>query len=516
MKRAIIICRKAYAVASGMLVMCISVPLLAQDIEIKNPSLEGPPRAAAAPPGWMIINNSPDIQPGCCSVSQPASHGSTYSGMISDATMEEGIVQHLSTGIKEGKAYAFSVDLAFPPVYFGQRTCSGAFIVYGGNKPGEKEEVLWKSPLFYHTNWKRYRIEFSAKKDYAYIMLCNYFTPCSSAKLSAVLVDNLSPAIQEIPKAVLTVQPTCKGSSIGTASVEVLGGPVPCTFRWKPGGQITSSLSNLAAGSYEVTITGFNGAYTTLTAVIGEEVLKNEIKVLPSRCYGDNQNEISLVTTGGKVPYRYYFNGSDHPLYTPQFRDLHPGKYPLLVKDEQGCATQELINVAEPPLLQITAALLKDVSCNDTHDGKIELQMAGGTPPYAYRLETGEWQSSNTWKQLDEGRYYYTVKDKNDCQVTGMSEIIRNNRQCAVYVPTAFSPNGDGRNDVFRCRVNDDITAYHLTVYNRWGAVVFSSTDPQQAWDGDLQPAGSYVWVLTYTDSKLQARRQQGSLMLVR
>ncbi|MBC9908893.1 gliding motility-associated C-terminal domain-containing protein [Chitinophaga varians] len=517
MKRVITICRSVYVTAVAALVTCLSFSLHAQDIEIKNPSLEGPPRAAAAPPEWTIINNSPDIQPGCCTVSKPPSDGNTYSGMISDASMEEGISQKLSAAIKGGRAYTFSVDLAYPPVYFGQKTCYGGFVVYGGNTPGAKEEVLWKSPAFRHTDWKRYRIEFAPTKDYAYILLCNYYIPCSDAKLGGVLVDNLSPYIQEIPRITLTTTATCKGANMGAARVDVLSGPLPYTFKWMPGGQTTHSIDHLSAGSYEVTVTGANGAYATATARIDAVELQNKITITPSKCYGDNTNEISLVTTGGKPPYRYYLNGSDHPQYTPEFRDLHPGKYLLLAKDEMGCSSpEENVTVTEPAPLQLAAAQVKDISCSETHDGQIAVVLSGGTQPYYYRLETGEWQSDSVWKKLDEGRYYFMAKDKNECQLRGSAEIIRNYRQCAVYVPTAFSPNGDGRNDLFRCRINDDITEYRLQVFNRWGTLVFQSNDPGQAWDGLRQPAGGYVWVLTYTDSKLQARKQQGSLVLVR
>lgn len=511
------ICRGIYATAVAALAICISFSLSAQDIEIKNPSLEGPPRAAAAPPGWAIINNSPDLLPGCCAVSKPPSDGNTYSGMISNATMEEGIYQKLSASIKGGKAYAFSADLAHPSVYFGQKTCLGGFVVYAANAPGAKEEVLWKSPAFDHADWKRYRIEFTPTKDYAYIMLCNYFIPCRDGKLGAVLVDNLSPYLQEIPRITVTVTPTCKGTSMGIARVDVLSGPSPFTCKWLPGGQTDNFVDHLAAGSYEVTVTGANGTYATAIARIDAVELQNKITVTPSKCYGDNTNVLSLVTTGGKPPYRYYLNGSDHPQYTPEFRDLRPGNYRLLAKDEMGCVSpEEKIAVAEPAPLQLMSAQVKDISCSETHDGQITLTLAGGTVPYHYRLETGEWQSDSAWRKLDEGRYYFIAKDNNDCQVRGAVEIIRNNRQCAVYVPTAFSPNGDGRNDLFRCRVNDDISKYQLQVFNRWGTLVFQSNDPGQAWDGYRQPAGSYVWVLVYTDSKLQGRRQQGSLVLVR
>ncbi|WP_349313871.1 gliding motility-associated C-terminal domain-containing protein [Chitinophaga sp. MM2321] len=500
------------------LVTVFNIHLFAQDIEIKNPSLEGPPRAAAAPPSWYIINNSPDIQPGCCSVSQPASDGDTYIGMISSSEWAEGVSQKLSKEIIAGKTYSFSMDLAYPPVYFGNKICDGAFIIYGGDAIGGKNEILWKSDLFFHTGWRRYTAIFTATRNYKFISLCSYFTSsCTDGKFSAVLVDNLSLVIREIPRIVLTVQNTCKGTNTGSASVAVLGGPEPYTFNWAPGGQTTNQINNLPAGNHEVMVTGANGAMATAAVTIRETILQHEVTVSSSPCNGDEQNKIILNTTGGAPPYRYYLNDAPQPSYTATFKALRPGNYAVVVKDDHGCEDKiQNIQLTEPPPLQIAAVSKKDISCNETTDGRIALDITGGTTPYSYSLEPGNWQPDSVWKQLDVGRYYFQVKDKNDCLVRGSAEILKHQRDCAVFVPTAFSPNGDGKNDLFRAKVHDDISQYRLVVYNRWGTPVFQSNDPRAAWDGNQQPAGSYVWVLTYTDSKKQGRKELGNLVLVR
>lgn len=190
------------------------------------------------------------------------------------------------------------------------------------------------------------------------------------------------------------------------------------------------------------------------------------------------------------------------------------------MKDEHGCIENFTnIRLTEPPLLNIAGVDATGTSCSSTVDGKIVLNLTGGTPPYAYRLETGEWQSDNVLRGLTPGVYYYQVKDKNDCQAKGSADIIKNIRDCAVFVPTAFSPNGDGQNDLFRPKIHDDVHDYRLDVFTRWGQTVFSTNSPDGAWDGLFKgqalPTATYVWVLLYTDSKQQARKQTGTVTLI-
>lgn len=74
--------------------------------------------------------------------------------------------------------------------------------------------------------------------------------------------------------------------------------------------------------------------------------------------------------------------------------------------------------------------------------------------------------------------------------------------ECQLYLPTAFSPNNDGKNDVFRPVYRCLLADYQLSVYNRWGERVFFTTDPQLAWtgykNGNPIDVGTYVWILDY------------------
>lgn len=90
-----------------------------------------------------------------------------------------------------------------------------------------------------------------------------------------------------------------------------------------------------------------------------------------------------------------------------------------------------------------------------------------------------------------------------------------------LLMPNAFTPNGDGRNDLFRIPPSVPVSIRQFTIYNRWGSEVFATSDGSAGWDGRMggqaQPAGTYVWVIEYYDPILkQEMMKKGTVLLVR
>ncbi|MCS6990387.1 MAG: gliding motility-associated C-terminal domain-containing protein [Chitinophagales bacterium] len=116
----------------------------------------------------------------------------------------------------------------------------------------------------------------------------------------------------------------------------------------------------------------------------------------------------------------------------------------------------------------------------------------------------------------------YVAYGYNDlgCLVGLDSVTIDVNQNCFyVLLPTAFSPNQDNRNDFFRPQ-HKGVIEYQLLVFNRWGQMVFRSTNPDAGWDGKFegteQPVGVYVWMLNATLEDRTQVQQQGTVTLVR
>jgi gliding motility-associated-like protein len=116
----------------------------------------------------------------------------------------------------------------------------------------------------------------------------------------------------------------------------------------------------------------------------------------------------------------------------------------------------------------------------------------------------------------------YAVAVSNFCGVDRDTIIIsQENCNCFVAVPSAFSPNNDRRNDVFKPVARCSVSNYELQIFNRWGQKIFASRNPAIGWDGrfgsNLQPAGTFVWTLQYKDATTgKLIQQKGIVHLIR
>lgn len=119
---------------------------------------------------------------------------------------------------------------------------------------------------------------------------------------------------------------------------------------------------------------------------------------------------------------------------------------------------------------------------------------------------TYKWQDSTSTPMYTVTRPgFYAMVATNSCGTSVDSvEVKYQDCQCQLYFPTAFSPNGDGRNDYFRPVYRCPIYDYTLSIYNRWGERIFYTTDPQVGWNGrvngTLADIATYVWIVDYKE----------------
>ena len=114
----------------------------------------------------------------------------------------------------------------------------------------------------------------------------------------------------------------------------------------------------------------------------------------------------------------------------------------------------------------------------------------------------------------------YEVTDSYGCTKSVTKPIVIYS-SCTVFVPNAFTPNGDGLNDIFRVLNGVKTQNFNLKIYNRWGQPVFETKDWKQGWDGRykglLQTTGSFVWLMQYIDVRTNKPvERKGSVTLVR
>lgn len=132
------------------------------------------------------------------------------------------------------------------------------------------------------------------------------------------------------------------------------------------------------------------------------------------------------------------------------------------------------------------------------------------------------WSTGDTVPAIaieQEGMYSVRLTDSLGCVTTDSVRLTTRNCACALYLPNAFSPDNDGINDGFQAVMDCDPVAYDLTLYNRWGGVLFRTTDAFVPWRAAQVPAGIYAYRLNYAwndGAALQHRTRTGHVSVLR
>jgi len=143
--------------------------------------------------------------------------------------------------------------------------------------------------------------------------------------------------------------------------------------------------------------------------------------------------------------------------------------------------------------------------------------LASSVGPFdRYQWNTGETTQSISISEP--GRYWLAATDQNGCK--SVDTIIVKNSKDFIVFPNAFTPNADGLNDIFR-PLSSNISKFHMSIYNRWGQLMFETNDMITGWNGIIGgekcPSGLYIFVADYEvqdDAKIKSVR--GSFTLIR
>jgi gliding motility-associated-like protein len=206
------------------------------------------------------------------------------------------------------------------------------------------------------------------------------------------------------------------------------------------------------------------------------------------------------------------------------FEATRTGLYFVTVTNELGCIGSDTAEI-KSVLMKTTVTLPADTTvCEGT-----SLTIRPDRNFSSYRWSDGS--TDNTLKVNKTGVYSIEVKDANNCKAS--DSMVVNYRSChtvdqVLAAPNAFTPNGDGLNDLFRPKIPGTITGYRLAIYNRWGQMLFETRDRNKAWNGgpaDMQgtsntssniSSNTYTWVCEYADESGKKIIRKGSVILIR
>lgn len=304
---------------------------------------------------------------------------------------------------------------------------------------------------------------------------------------------------------------SCYDSADARIELTVSGGnDADYTFGWNTGEADNNkyTLRNLPAGVYSVDGVDASGCpFTAEKEVIEPTDIDVLITTEDPLCAGVDNGKITLSVVGGtpfdsSPTYNYGLNDTDN-LPLPEFTGLREGEYVVRVIDANGCFDTSLVEIVSPGFLEFDYQITKKPECPDETDGVLEiLYIDGGTMPY---YVNGGFDTR--FENLGPGIFVMELKDGNGCILMD-SVMIEPEFESCLFLPTAFTPNGDGANDKWVLDQDSDGTNdmylypdAELFIYDRWGELVFYTNNvADEAWDGTYRgrdlPVDTYHYVL--------------------
>lgn len=210
-------------------------------------------------------------------------------------------------------------------------------------------------------------------------------------------------------------QVTCNGSGNGSVSLTVTGGTLPYKYLWD-NGATTSSISNLSAGTYTVTITDIRSCSITETITITEPdvLVATNASQTDVSFYGGNDGSATVSVTGGTSPYSYLWSNGDT---TATSSNLIAGTYTVTVTDDNGCTATQSFTIIQPIPLMSQSLTQTNVSCNAGNNGTATIVAMGGNAPYTY-LWSPIGGTNATATGLSAGTYTVLVTDSTNNTIT--------------------------------------------------------------------------------------------------
>ena len=307
----------------------------------------------------------------------------------------------------------------------------------------------------------------------------------------------------------------CFGNNTGSAIAIASGGSGTYTYSWSSG-QTTYSISNLGAGTYTCTVTDGSGCKSFDTISVTQPLALASI-VTPVNATCGKPGSATVKPIGGTGPYTYLWN--TNPAQTSSTAtNLSQGDYMCTITDANGCTQQvdTTITGNSGPVIAISPDTI-------IKSGNSVVISATGGGTYLWSPSTGLSCSTCAITTADPDKtteYCVTVTDTSGCADSACMTITIDLPCGNIFVPNAFSPNGDHENDL-ECVYGNCITSLDFSIYDRWGNRVFHATDPaENCWDGkyngELMNTGVFVYYLEAVLSNGDKVSKKGNITLVR
>ncbi len=320
---------------------------------------------------------------------------------------------------------------------------------------------------------------------------------------------------------------TCFGYCDGSANAYVVGNSAPYSYLWNDeNNQTTAIATGLCANNYNLFVTDVNNCKANSSFEIkqNKKNLISSYATQPS-CNGKCDGKAFVTVSSIYTPLSYKWNSSI--LDTNNLSDLCSGDYTITITDSENCSDSVFLTVPISefiPFLEINS----DNNGSEIEIGTSVIINATENSNYTYSWQPSELFSDNLIHSQEVKPYFttsysLTITDNKGCTNSKSIDIVVKKIECKepyVFVPNAFSPNGDNNNDVLFVRGDYLINEFSLFIYNYNGEKVFETTDISIGWDGTnkgktLEP-GVFLYVLEAVCVGGEVYKKQGNITLLR
>ncbi len=312
------------------------------------------------------------------------------------------------------------------------------------------------------------------------------------------------------------------------------------TFEWTfgPNANISTATSEDVSGvtfdtsgyipvTFDVSWNVCDGSYTDSVFVYREPEINFGIDT-GLYCAPFTANFVDSSLADAPIIYNWDFgDGNTSTESDPTHVYTNPGVYDvsLNIQVNEGCIADLTLN--KPGLIEVFPSPIADFTVDpaytDVFNTEITLtDFSIDSDQHYYQLnETADTTERNLTYHFLEGGYHYpyqVVTNEFGCKDTAVRQIFVEPRT-TMYLPNAFTPNGDETNDVFK-PVIFDVTEYEFLIFNRWGQVIFETNNTSEGWDGKingkLAPDNVYLWKVKYRNHKSIMEEHVGHFSLIK
>lgn len=311
---------------------------------------------------------------------------------------------------------------------------------------------------------------------------------------------------------------SCHGND-GAIALSVNGGSAPYTYTWS-NASVSSNLTGVQAGAYTTTVTDSKGCVTIRNYTIPLDAAMDLHPVVQNTpCPEVNNGAVHLNVTGGSPAYNFNWSNGET---TASVQQLPQGIYTVTVTDAKNCTAVETFSITYNYILEVNAGEDKTIVAGQYLSLSATTNVDHGnmfnwTP--AESIQCADC-ANTTANPPSTTQFVIEVTDANGCHAVD-SVLVSVQEITPLYIPNAFTPNGDGNNDVFQAYGDDaSIHYFELMVFNRWGEKVFESNNLRETWDGTYQgeasPNAVYVYIAKAVYLDGSKNDYKGSVTLIR